>query len=119
MIQKILVADDSPTDLLNLQKILIEAGYVVLTASSGREAIDKAITDEPDMIFLDIVMADLDGYRACREISKERRDTPIVFVSSKNQRADKIWAKAQGGKGFVSKPYTSQQIIEQVDLLQA
>ena len=66
------------------------------------------------MIFLDIVMDDLDGYGACREItrSEDTKDIPVVFVSTKNQRADKIWAEKQGAKALLNKPVDSAQIVD-------
>jgi twitching motility two-component system response regulator PilH len=69
------------------------------------------------MIFLDIVMDDLDGYGACREItrSEDTRDIPVVFVSTKNQRADKLWAEKQGAKALLSKPVDSAQIVDSLD----
>lgn len=114
---KILIVDDSNTDLINLKNMLEGANFDVTTASSGEEAIKKAETDSPNLILLDIVMEGIDGYRACREITQNPKTShiPVVFVSSKKQRADLMWAMKQGGKGLVSKPYTKDQIMEQIE----
>ena len=119
-IKKVLVVDDSTTDLVNLQKIISDAGYLVMTATSGQEAIKKAQAESPDIIFMDIVMDRMDGYQACRELnqSTKTRDIPVVFVTSKNQKADRMWAEMQGGKALVSKPYTADQILEQISRFQ-
>jgi twitching motility two-component system response regulator PilH len=115
-IKKILTVDDSTVDRNNLQKILTDAGYNVILARSGQEAIDKAIAEQPDLVFMDIIMPQMDGFQACREIThhKATKNIPIVFVTCKGQRTDRLWAEMTGGKGFVQKPYTPDQIFEQI-----
>ena len=115
-IKKVLVVDDSTPDLMNLQKIISDAGYLVMTATSGHEAIKKAQAETPDLIFMDIVMERMDGYQACRELTQDdkTKDIPVVFVTSKNQKADRIWAEMQGGRALITKPYTADQILEQI-----
>lgn len=116
-IQKILVVDDSTVDRMNIQNIIQDAGYKVVAAASGQEAIEKAAAEKPDLIFMDVVMQQMDGYQACREIShnESTKHIPIVFVTSKGQKADRMWAEMQGGKALVQKPYTPDQIIEQIN----
>jgi twitching motility two-component system response regulator PilH len=116
-ISKIMVVDDSTVDLLNLKNIVSDAGYKVVAASSGQEAIEKAVTEMPDLVFMDVVMQQMDGYQACREIThnEKTKHIPIVFVTSKGQKADRMWAEMQGGKSLVQKPYTPAQIIEQIN----
>lgn len=114
-IKKILIVDDSITDLTNLQKIISEAGHNSTLANSGTEALDKINKESFDLVFMDIVMQDMDGYQTCRKITETLMDVPVVFVTSKKQQADKIWAEMQGAKGFITKPYTSDQIIEKIN----
>lgn len=111
---KIMVVDDSPVDLENLKSIITEAGYQVLTATNGDEAFSKAKAYHPDVILMDVVMDGVDGFEACRNITtnSETREIPVVFVTSKNQKADRVWGELQGGKGMVSKPYTKTDIID-------
>lgn len=118
-INKVLLVDDSPTDLANIRSIVSDAGYSVITASSGNEAVKVAKSEMPDLIFMDIVMDGADGYDACREISQDgsTKDIPVVFVTSKNQKADRVWAELQGGKAFITKPYTPDQILDQISAL--
>ena len=117
MTKKILVVDDTAAHLQQLNEIVSAAGYQVITASSGKEAVEKAKSDRPDLVLLDIVMDDLDGYGACREIvnADETSGTPVVFVSTKNQRADKLWAEKQGAKALLTKPAESAQIVDTLD----
>ena len=118
-INKVLVVDDSPTDLTNIKNIISDAGYIVFTASNGQEAVHKAKVEKPDLIFLDIVMPDHDGFSTCRELNQDRdtKDIPVVFVTSKNQKADRVWAQMQGAKGYITKPYTANEIVDQLKSL--
>ncbi len=114
--RKILIVDDSDTDLKYLQQIVNGAHYTTLTAKSGEEAISMAKREHPDLIFLDIIMEDMDGFSTCRQISRDPAlaDIPVVFVSSKNQRADHMWASKQGATGLISKPYQDDEILNQL-----
>jgi twitching motility two-component system response regulator PilH len=113
---KVLIVDDSPAELANLRSILTDAGWHSVTASNGAEAVQKAAAEKPNMILLDIIMPDMDGYEACRmlQANPETKTIPVVFVSSKNQKADQMWAKMQGAKALIGKPYTPAQILETI-----
>ncbi|MER2557205.1 MAG: response regulator [Candidatus Competibacter denitrificans] len=116
MINKILVVDDSPADLKNITNILSEAGFVVVSASDGKEAIQKAKVEKPSIIFMDIIMPSMDGFATCRALTadEETKAIPVIFVTSKNQKADRLWAQMQGAKGYVTKPYSADEIIDQL-----
>jgi twitching motility two-component system response regulator PilH len=111
-VTKVLVCDDSITDLTNIKQIVETAGCMTVTASSGAEALDKAKSEKPDLIFLDIIMPEMDGFEACRKLHDDptTKDIPVVFVTSKHQKADRVWAQMQGASDFISKPYTADQI---------
>lgn len=113
---KILVVDDSPAQLEAIKQALQSTGAIVISAKSGVDAVNKCKAEKPDMVFMDIVMDDVDGYNACRQICKNEatKDIPVVFVTTKNQRADRLWADRQGGRGLITKPFTEAQILEQV-----
>jgi twitching motility two-component system response regulator PilH len=115
-IQRVLVCDDSATDLANIKSILEGVGCTVITALNGVEALQKAKAEKPDLIFLDILMPAMDGYEACRFLASDptTKDIPVVFVTTKNQKADRLWAQMQGGKDFISKPFAAEQIIAHV-----
>jgi twitching motility two-component system response regulator PilH len=119
MNRKALIVDDSPAEIANLKSILSDAGCMVVTASSGQEAVEKAKTEKPGIIFLDIVMPDMDGYEACRILSADpvTKGIPVVFVTSKGQKADKVWGQMQGAKGHIAKPYSPDQITDQLKAL--
>lgn len=113
---KILIVDDSPAELANLRAIVEREGWHSVTASTGGEAISKAASERPNLILMDIVMPDMDGYEACRMLQADpsTKGIPVVFVSSKNQKADQMWAKMQGGKTLIAKPYQPQQILDAI-----
>lgn len=116
MSKKALVVDDSAVDLAYVKNILSDAGCLVVTASTGKEAIAKAKVEKPNIIFLDIVMPDMDGYEACRLLAEDpgTKGIPVVFVTSKGQKADKVWGQMQGAKGHLVKPATPEQVIDQL-----
>jgi twitching motility two-component system response regulator PilH len=115
-ISKILVVDDSATDLVHIQSIVKAQGFVVTTASSGKEAVEKARTEKPDMIFLDVIMNEMDGFKTCRTLGSmaETKHIPVVFLTSKHQKADKTWAEMQGGKGFLTKPASAEMVANEI-----
>lgn len=113
---KVLVVDDSQTELTNLCAILDGAGWQTVTAVNGSDAVIRAQKDCPDVILLDVVMPDMDGFEACRQLqaSAETKNIPVIFVTSKNQRADHLWAKMQGAKCLVGKPYQPEEILSAI-----
>lgn len=119
-VNKILLVDDSATDLQGMKDAIQGTGIQFVTAMSGDEAVKVAIKEKPDLIFMDIVMDDVDGYRACRMLQENEatKEIPVVFVSSKKQRADMLWAEKQGGRGYVVKPYTKEDLVEQIKVFQ-
>ena len=113
----VLVVDDSRPDLEKLKSIVANEGHQVITAISGDEAIKKAASIRPDLIFMDVIMQNKDGFEACREIiaNEHTKNIPIVFVTGKCQKADQVWAELQGGKALIGKPFTSEQIITEMN----
>lgn len=115
-ISKVLICDDSTTDRVNIRNILVDAGCVVVESRNGKEAVAMARSEKPDIIFLDILMPEMNGYEACRALSAhpETKHIPVIFVSSKRQKADRVWAQMQGGRDLVAKPYTRDDIVQQL-----
>lgn len=119
MIRKILIADDSNTERLNLTHILESAGYQVIAAQSGNEAKQLADTQAPDLIMLDIIMEDGDGYQACRALKRNpmTQSIPIIMISSKSNPVDKQWAQKLGANAYIVKPYTNEEVLQQIAAL--
>lgn len=111
--KKVLVVDDASVDLKNLERIVADAGAVVITASSGNEALSKARDNQPQLILMDVNMPGLDGFSTARQLAADpsTKNIPVVFVTSKNQKADRVFAQMLGAKGFVTKPYAAADIL--------
>jgi len=118
-IRRVLIADDSSTDLKNLEQIVSGAGYQVITAATGKEALAKAKSDRPDAILLDVVMPDMNGFQACRAITTDAdtKGIPVILVSSKGEKTDKLWGQEQGARGYVTKPFKSDDLLKELKAL--
>ncbi len=112
--KKVLVVDDAPVDAQHLQRILVDAGWAVVVAASGSEAISRAKAEMPDLIMMDVNMPGLDGFSAARQLMQDSstQSIPVVFVTSKDQKADRVFAQMLGAKAYVTKPYTADQILQ-------
>ncbi len=115
-IRSILCVDDSPVDLRVLETTLVGAGYVVTTAQNGKQAIEAAARVKPDLIFMDVNMPEMDGFQATRSLSgsADTKMIPVVLVTSKDQKADRVWAQMLGVKGYITKPYPPESLLEMV-----
>ena len=115
-VRKVLCVDDSAAELSMIKQIVLNANLGVVSATNGKDAILLAKSEMPDLIFLDIVMSDMDGFAVMRELHKDpaTKHIPVVFVSSKSQKADLAWAKMQGASGFVPKPVSEKAILEEI-----
>ena len=116
MTKKVLIVDDAQVDRLHLERIVANAGHLVLLAESGAQALERAKSEMPDLIFMDINMPGMDGFAATRKLKSDdtTKSIPVVFVSSKNQKADQAWGQMLGAKAYVSKPYSDDQILVQL-----
>lgn len=114
-----LVVDDQRIDRKQLAGVLAAEGWSVLEASDGRQAVNKSRSNSPAVIFMDIVMPGMDGFQACRQLgaNAETRSIPVVFVSTKSQRVDHVWARAQGGRALIAKPVDRQAVLDALQLL--
>jgi two-component system phosphate regulon response regulator PhoB len=113
----ILVADDDEDLLQALDFTLSQNGYNVIQAKDGAETIVEALESRPDLILLDIMMPDLDGFTACREL-KNREDTkriPIIMLTAKGEVEDIKTAFKAGANDYVVKPFIMEQVLEKIE----
>jgi len=112
----ILVADDSRTITIALQRILESAGYLTVAAFDGAQAVEVAQRYHPDLILMDIVMPRMNGFEATRAIlaRPETRHTPIIIVSGSDQPSDRVWGARIGAKGFISKPINKTELLRTI-----
>lgn len=115
----ILIADDSPTEIYVLKKILEKHNHQIITAEDGEQAVEVAQNEKPALILMDVVMPKLNGFQATRRLSKEpaTQNIPVIIVSSKNQETDRLWGVRQGAKGYLGKPVTEELLIKEIDAL--
>ena len=113
----ILVVDDSKTILHKASKMLEGAGYEVVTAIDGFEAIAKVTDHQPDLMFIDIMMPKLDGYQTCSLVKHNRhyQDTPVVMVSSKDGLFDRARGSIVGAEGHINKPFSENDLLGAVE----
>lgn len=118
-IKKILVIDDSPTERHVLVDVLTRSGYEILTAENGEEGIEKARSEKPDLILMDVVMPGLNGYQATRTLTRDEstKHIPIIVCTSKDQETDKIWGLRQGAHDYLTKPINADELLMKIAAL--
>lgn len=112
-VQKILVVDDEKNIVDIIKFNLKKEGYEVITASNGREAIEKNEAEKPDLIMLDIMMPEIDGYEACRKI-REKYNTPIIMLTARAEELDKVLGLELGADDYVTKPFGIRELMARV-----
>ena len=110
---RILIVDDSPTEMYKLTGMLEKHGHVVLKAENGADGVALARQEKPDAVLMDIVMPGLNGFQATRQLSKdpETNHIPVIMVTTKDQETDMVWATRQGAKAYITKPVDEQKLI--------
>ncbi len=118
-IKNVLVVDDSPTDTHVLAEMLKKNGFNVLQAASGEDGIEKAKSDKPDLVLMDVVMPGMSGFEATRAIAKdpETSHIPIIICSTKDQETDKAWGLRQGARDYLVKPIDEKTLIAKIKAL--
>jgi twitching motility two-component system response regulator PilH len=119
MAHTILVVDDNLADRSRLENLLTGAGFAVTSADSGEKALASVKSSKPDAIFMDVNMPGMDGFAATRALRDDAatKDIPVVLVTAKDQKADKAWGQMLGAKGYITKPYTDEQVLTQARAL--
>lgn len=113
---KVMIVDDSPTIRKSANMFLTKAGYQVILAEDGFEALTKVIDEEPHIIFIDIMMPRLDGYNTCQLIKKNEhfKETPIIMLSSKDGVIDKAKGRIVGSDEYLTKPFSKENLLNAV-----
>ncbi len=116
---RVLIVDDSPTEMQLLSNIMEQQGYDVITAENGVEGVAMAKKSLPDIILMDVVMPGMNGFQATRQISKntETAHIPVIIITTKDQETDRIWGLRQGAKDFLTKPVDAQKLLSTVRAL--
>ena len=103
---KVLIVDDSPAQVFTMKNLIENWGHEAISAQNGNEALEMAREEKPDVILMDVVMPGMSGFQTTRKLSKDLVTCriPVIFVSTKDDEADRIWGMRQGATAYVTKP---------------
>lgn len=115
-VKKILLVDDSKTELHYLSELLVKKGYSVRTAENGEEAHKRLAEEKPDLILMDVVMPGQNGFQLTRAITRDPNfaDVPVIMCTSKNQETDRVWGMRQGARDYVVKPVDPEELFAKI-----
>ena len=115
-IQKILLVDDSKTELHHLTELLTKRGYAVRSAENGEDAMRRLGEEKPDLILMDVVMPGQNGFQLTRAITRDPRfsDVPVIMCTSKGLETDKVWGMRQGARDYVVKPVDADELLGKI-----
>ena len=118
-IKKILVVDDSKTELMYLTDLLGKSGFSVKTAENAEDAFRRLAEEKPELILMDVVMPGQNGFQLTRAISRDPlfADIPIIMCTSKNQETDRVWGMRQGARDYITKPVNADELLAKIKAL--
>lgn len=113
--ETVLIVEDDSTMLRGLKDNFSYAGYTVLTAEEGEAGLNAALDGKPDLIILDIMLPEINGYEVCRLIRKENLDMPIIMLSAKGEESDIVLGLNLGADDYVTKPFSIKELLARGD----
>jgi twitching motility two-component system response regulator PilH len=118
-IQKVLIVDDSKTELMFMSNLLQKNGMSVRTAEGADEALRRLAEEKPDLILMDIVMPGQNGFQLTRSINRtpEYSDIPIIICTSKSLETDRVWGMRQGARDYITKPIDAADLLVKIKAL--
>lgn len=114
MAQKILVVDDEMSILTLLQFNLEQAGYEVVTAEDGAEALEVVEAEKPNCIILDLMLPEMDGLEVCKELRQRHIHTPVLMLTAKDDEFDKVLGLELGADDYMTKPFSPREVVARV-----
>lgn len=113
---RVLIVEDSATDAFVMRRMLEQQGHSVAVAANGEDGILQAQQQHPDVILMDVVMPDMNGFQATRELRSLQltANIPVIIVSSKQQKTDRIWGMRQGAVDYLCKPVSAKILADSV-----
>ena len=115
-IRKVLVVDDSKTELMFMTDLLQKNGFAVKTAEGADDAFRRLAEEKPDLILMDVVMPGQNGFQLTRAITRDPRftDVPVIMCTSKNQETDRVWGMRQGARDYIVKPVDADELMAKI-----
>ena len=114
MLRKILIVEDDPGIQMSLQDEFESEGYQAFVASDGEKGLSMTKEKKPDLIILDIMLPELDGYEVCKRLRKEGNNTPIIMLTVKDKEIDKVLGLEFGADDYVTKPFSLRELLARV-----
>lgn len=110
---KVLVVEDSQSEMARFRELLKKNNFEVIEATNGKMGVEMAAKHQPDAILMDIVMPEMNGFQATRQVTRGETTShiPVVMVSTKNQETDKVWGKRQGARAYLTKPVQEDELL--------
>lgn len=114
---RILIVDDSPTDVHVFKTMLERHGHETSSVGDGEGGIAKALGEKPDLILMDVVLPGISGFQATRQITKnpDTASIPVIIVTTKGQETDRVWGLRQGAKDYITKPVSEADLITKIN----
>lgn len=112
--KKVLVVDDEQSIVTLLQYNLQQSGYEVITAMDGEEGKNLALSENPDLIILDLMLPKLDGIDVCKQLRQQKVSTPILMLTAKDEEFDKVLGLELGADDYMTKPFSPREVIARV-----
>ncbi|MDR9398311.1 MAG: response regulator [Salibacter sp.] len=114
--KKVLVVDDEPNIIMSLDFLIKKAGYDLFIARNGTEALTIIEDERPDLIVLDIMMPDIDGFEVCRRVksSEELKDIHVIFLSAKSRQGDIKKGLEIGADNYITKPFSTKELLKEI-----
>ncbi len=119
--KKILVVDDEPNIALSLEFLMKKAGFAVEVARDGREALERLERDPPDLVLLDVMIPEIDGFELCERIRSrpEWRHIKVVMLTARGQESERSRGLALGADAYVTKPFSTRDLVERIKAMLA
>jgi DNA-binding response OmpR family regulator len=119
MKKKILVVDDEDDNLNFLELVLGEKGFDVVTASGGQEALTKAQLERPDLVLLDIMMPQMDGWEVLKllRVDEETAEIPVAMLSARTEARDRVQGLQEGATDYICKPFSLQELLGKIEAI--
>ena len=113
----IMIVEDSQTDMQIAESACLANGYKTITVTEGDKVLSTAIEKKPDLILLDVILPNKNGFQVCRQLktNAETKDIKIIIVSSKDQASDKFWGMKQGADDYITKPYEEEDLLASIE----
>ena len=114
--KRVLIVDDSPTEMHLVTEILRRNGFDVLGADNAEKGLAMAREKQPDLVLMDVVMPGLNGFQATRQLTRDPNTAqiPVIMLTTKSQDTDRVWGVRQGARGYLTKPVDERLLLETI-----